>query len=161
MSLEIERRFLVEDPSAAASRAERSERIRQGYVAIDPEGTQVRVREIGERCRLTVKRGAGEVRAEVELEIDAATFEELWELTAGRRIDKRRHFIPDDDGFVYELDVYAGALAGLASVEVEFATAEQSSGFAPPPWFGREVTGEERYSNVRLAVDGLPRSAGS
>lgn len=158
MSLEIERRFLVDEPSGPAEAAGRSDRIRQGYVAIDPEGTQVRVREIAGRRLLTVKRGSGEIRAEVELEIDETAFEELWELTADRRIDKRRHFIPGEPGLVFELDVYEGDLAGLASVEVEFSTPEESSAFSPPPWFGREVTGDDRYSNVRLAVDGLPRT---
>jgi CYTH domain-containing protein len=155
VSVEIERRFLVEDPEAAIAQAVRSSCIRQGYVAIDPAGMQVRVREIGERRLLTVKRGSGEVRAEVEFEIDAAKFEELWELTAGRRIDKRRHFIRAGD-LVFELDVYAGDLAGLAVVEVEADSPEASAAFEPPAWFGRELTGDERYSNVRLAVDGLP-----
>lgn len=157
MSVEIERKFLVADPAAGIAGAERSDPIRQGYVAVDPAGVEVRVREIGERRLLTVKRGTGEIRAEVEFEIDRATFAELWELTGERRIEKRRHFVPAaEGGLVYELDVYDGGLAGLATVEVEFPDPERSSSFAPPAWFGLEVTGDERYSNARLALDGLP-----
>ena len=32
-----------------------------------------------------------------------------------------------------------------------FPTARRCRKFKPPSWFGREVTGEKRYSNVRLA----------
>lgn len=156
MSDEIERKFLVADPDAGIASAARSERIRQGYVAVDPAGSEVRVREIGDRRVLTVKRGSGEVRAEVEFAIGAETFEELWELTRGRRVDKRRHFVDGDQGLVYELDVYEGGLAGLATVEVEFTDRDRSAAFVPPPWFGQDVTGDARYSNARLAIDGFP-----
>jgi CYTH domain-containing protein len=157
VSVEIERRFLIERARPAAAQAVRTSRIRQGYVAIDDRaGVEVRVREIDDRRLLAVKRGSGEARSEVEFEIDRATFEELWELTADRRIDKRRHFIRGEDGLVFELDVYDGSLAGFAAVEVEFDSPGESAAFSPPGWFGREVTGDARYSNARLAVDGLP-----
>jgi CYTH domain-containing protein len=157
VSVEIERRFLIERARPAAAQAVRTARIRQGYVAIDDRaGAQVRVRDIDGQRLLTVKRGSGESRTEVEFEIDPATFEELWELTADRRIDKRRHYIRGDGGLVYELDVYDGALAGFSAVEVEFDSPADGAAFSPPAWFGREVTGDERYSNARLAVDGLP-----
>jgi adenylate cyclase len=35
--------------------------------------------------------------------------------------------------------------------EVEFPSLASCRKFKPPRWFGREVTGEKRYSNVRLA----------
>jgi adenylate cyclase len=35
--------------------------------------------------------------------------------------------------------------------EVEFPDRVSCRKFKPPSWFGREVTGEKRYSNVRLA----------
>jgi CYTH domain-containing protein len=62
-----------------------------------------------------------------------------------------------DDGLTAEVDVYEGALAGLITAEVEFSSEEASSAFAPPGWLGREVTGDKRYANRALAVDGLPQ----
>jgi CYTH domain-containing protein len=125
-------------------------------VAIDPDGIQVRVRKLGDETLLTAKRGAGRDRFEAELEIDRFDFDDLWPLTEGRRITKRRHYGDVGDGAEFEADVFKGALAGLAVVEVEFGSVDESERFQPPDWFGREVTDDERYSNMTLAVDGPP-----
>jgi len=39
----------------------------------------------------------------------------------------------------------------LMVAEVEFPNPASRHRFKPPRWFGREITGEKRYSNVRLA----------
>jgi CYTH domain-containing protein len=52
---------------------------------------------------------------------------------------------------VIEIDIYHGRHAGLVVAEVEFPDRLSCRKFKPPSWFGREVTGEKRYSNVRLA----------
>jgi adenylate cyclase len=41
-------------------------------------------------------------------------------------------------------------------VEVEFGSREASERFAPPPWVGRELTGDKRYANQSLALGGRP-----
>jgi CYTH domain-containing protein len=61
-----------------------------------------------------------------------------------------------DLGDEVEVDVYADQLDGLVIAEVEFDSEADADRFEPPAWFGREVTGEVKYSNVNLAVDGLP-----
>ncbi len=40
--------------------------------------------------------------------------------------------------------------------EVEFDDEDAARAFTPPPWFGREVTGERGYANRSLSVHGLP-----
>jgi adenylate cyclase len=55
-----------------------------------------------------------------------------------------------------EIDVYHAALAGLVVAEVESTSAGESAQFTPPPWFGTEVTEEEAYKNVSLALHGKP-----
>ena len=45
-------------------------------------------------------------------------------------------------------------------MEIEFPSLEASEAFAPPPWIGREVTGDARYANQSLALDG-PSAAGA
>jgi adenylate cyclase len=113
------------------------------------------VRDKGGTYLLTVKGGRGVERTEVEVEIEAAAFDELWRLAPDRRIDKTRHEVPLG-GHTAELDLYAGALAGLAVVEVEFDSREEADGFVPPPWFGEELTGDPRWSNAALATEGRP-----
>lgn len=152
--LEIERKFLPEgvpDELLAA----RAVPIQQGYVALDGP-VEVRVRRIGEARVLTIKSGSGLVRLEEELELDERRFAALWSLTEGRRIEKSRRAIPLADDVLVELDEYHGDLDGLWVAEVEFSTTEAGSAFAPPAWMGREVTGDGRYANRALAVDGLP-----
>lgn len=153
---EIERKFLVREmPRAESAEA----RIEQGYLALD-ERAEVRLRRIDGELLLTAKSGRGEVREEVELPIDPGGFEALWPLTAGRRLRKVRHYVPLGEGLRAEIDVYAGALDGLRTAEIEFASPAQADRFVPPPWLGAELTGDERYANQTLATQGLPAKAG-
>jgi CYTH domain-containing protein len=63
---------------------------------------------------------------------------------------KERYEIPWKN-LLIEIDIYGGRHAGLMVAEVEFPDRVSCRKFKPPSWFGREVTGERRYSNVRLA----------
>jgi adenylate cyclase len=153
--MEIERKFLVRDLPPDLERFP-SSRIEQAYVAIDPAGTEVRIRRRAGETTLTIKGGRGRVRAEEELEIDPQRFARLRELSAGRGLEKTRYELPTEGGLTIELDVYAGRLEGLLTVEVEFASAQDAERFVAPPWFGLEVTDDDAYKNRRLAVDGRP-----
>lgn len=153
---EIERKFLIDGALPDDLDDHPFNEIRQGYVAIGDDGTEVRVRERGDSHTLTVKSGPSRTRVEEELEIDKRRFASLWPLTEGRRIEKRRYIIPAGDERSIELDVYAGQLDGLATAEVEFDSKEQAEEFEPPAWIGSDVTGDERYSNQSLATRGRP-----
>jgi adenylate cyclase len=96
------------------------------------------------------------VRVEEDVDIEPERFERLWPLTADRRIEKTRYEIDLDEGLTIELDVYEGALEGLAVAEVEFDSEQDAEAFAPPGWLGREVTDDPGYKNQRLACDGAP-----
>lgn len=148
-TIEIERKFIV--PAAPGDLGEHpSQAIRQGYLAVADDGVEVRIRRIGDASVLTIKSGPGHVRVEEELAIDERRFDALWPLTEGRRLSKTRHRVPLG-GVTAEVDVYDDPLAGLVTAEVEFPSLEASAAFAPPPWFGREVTGDARYANQSLA----------
>jgi adenylate cyclase len=153
---EIERKFLVERLPADRLQGA-GERIEQGYVAIDATA-EVRVRRRGEERTLTVKSAPARTRVEEELDIDEARFESLWRLTAGRRVVKTRHLL-EHDGATIELDEYHDALSGLVTAEVEFDSEEASDAFDPPPWLGREITGDPRYANQTLATEGPPATS--
>jgi adenylate cyclase len=131
--------------------------LRQAYVAVEAD-VEVRVRSDGAHHVLTVKGGAGLERDEVEVVIDPAVFADLWRLAGDRQLEKTRHRV-DVDGLTAELDLYAGALAGLAVVEVEFASRQDAEAFDPPDWFGAELTGVAGWSNAALARHGAPPDA--
>ena len=153
-SLEIERKFVLAALPDDLSR-HAGERIDQGYLAVAEDGVEVRVRRRGDATVLTVKSGPAHVRVEEEIPIERSRFEALWPLTAGRRLTKTRYRVPLGD-VTAEVDVYAGALDGLKIAEVEFGSEEASAHFTPPAWFGREVTGDPRYANQRLAREPAP-----
>jgi CYTH domain-containing protein len=139
----------------AEARREAGTAIEQGYLAVDEEA-EVRLRRAGDRRRLTAKRGHGESRQEVEVELASDPFDDLWPLTAGRRLRKTRYRVPLGGDLVAEVDRYEGELAGLVVAEVEFRSEEAAHGFRPPPWLGREVTGDPAYANQNLAHEGAP-----
>jgi len=151
--VEIERKFLLAERPADLPAGEA---IEQGYLAIAPDGVEVRIRRRDGRSSLTVKSGPAHVRVEEELEIDDRRFEALWALTEGRRIAKTRHLVPLGDDLTAEVDVFEAAHAGLLTAEVEFGSEQASAAFAPPDWLGTEVTGDRRYANQSLALHGPP-----
>jgi adenylate cyclase len=152
--VEIERKWVPAAPPPGLTEHE-SRHVEQGYVALD-DHAEVRVRRAGDSRVLTIKSGSGMVRVEEELPLSPDQFDALWALTEGRRVVKTRYLVPLSDGLTAEVDVYEGALAGLLTAEVEFPSEEAASGFAAPAWLGRDVTGDKRYANRALAVDGRP-----
>ena len=52
--------------------------------------------------------------------------------------------------------MYEGELDGLVTAEVEFPDEATALAFGAPAWLGRDVTGDTRYANRTLAVDGIP-----
>ncbi len=155
-AVEIERKWLVPDPPAEALAAARADRIQQGYLAGGQAGdAEVRVRRRGDSTVLTVKSAGGLARVEEELPIDARTFESLWPLTEGRRVEKMRHLVPCGDATL-EVDVYEGDLDGLVTAEAEFGSEQAARAFDPPAWLGEEVTEDRRYRAATLALQGAP-----
>ena len=157
MNTEIERKFMVAE-LPTTDRLGPGVQIRQGYIAED-DPVNVRVRITGVKSTLTVKAGSGLARTEVEVEISVEQAEALWPHTAGRRLDKTRHRVSSGAGaaqHVAEVDVYAGSLAGLCVVEVEFTSEAEAAGFIPPDWFGEELTDTPGWSNAALARHGRP-----
>jgi CYTH domain-containing protein len=150
MAREIERKFLVEDRPPGLD-DHPHDTIEQGYVAIDAVA-EVRVRRRGGDCTLTIKSAPARTRLEEEFAIEPERFEALWALADGRRIVKTRYLVPWD-GVTVEVDEYHGDLEGLRTAEVEFADEAASDAFAPPPWLGREITGDRRYANQALASE--------
>lgn len=147
---EIERKFLVKWLPDGLKRS-RSFVIEQGYLATESAGRQVRIRKRGHTASLTFKARRDSHREEREIKLSPKQFAALWPGTAGRRLRKVRYEIPWEN-LLIELDIYRGRHTGLVVAEVEFPNRASCRRFKAPWWFGREVTGEKRYSNVRLAL---------
>ena len=148
-SREIERKFLVKRLPLEILRS-RHFRIAQGYLTNEPGGRHVRLRKKGKTASLTFKVGRGSVREEREIRLGARQFAILWPASRGRRLRKTRYEVPWKN-LKIEIDIYHGRNHGLVVAEVEFPNHASRRKFKPPRWFGREITGEKRYSNVRLA----------
>src|SRR5205823_14851715 len=122
----------------------------QGYLASEPCGRHVRLRKKSKTAFLTCKVGRAAAREEREIRLGPKQLATLWPATAGRRLRKTRYEIPWRS-LKIEIDIYHGSNHGLMVTEVEFPSHASCQQFKPPRWFGREITGEKRYSNVRLA----------
>jgi adenylate cyclase len=147
---EIERKFLIKQLPDDLKRS-RSLIIEQGYLATEPAGRQVRIRKTGRSASLAFKVRRGTHREEREIKLSPKQFAALWPGTAGRRLRKVRYEIPWKNVLI-EIDIYRGRHTGLIVAEVEFPDRASARRFKAPWWLGREVTGEKRYSNVRLAL---------
>jgi len=147
MGTEIERKFLVRDPSVVDGIT--GTVLRQGYLSRVPERT-VRVRHAGDRAWMTVKgSNTGATRAEWEWEIPVRDADELLAICDGPVLDKTRYLV-DFGGRTWEVDVFAGANAGLVMAEIEIEAVD--AWVELPPWVGLEVTDDPRYYNSALAV---------
>lgn len=154
MGIEIERKFLVDHlPPEFDDRIGAT--IRQGYIIVTGDGTELRVRQKQNRFFQTIKIGSGLSRTQIEIELTRDQFAYLWPFTDGRRLSKSRTAVPVH-GQRAEVDRFDGSLAGLLLVEVEFESVDAARRFVPPQWFGSEVTEDARYSNKNLAFYGFP-----
>ena len=147
--LEIERKYLLTElPAITVAPLQ----ITQGWIP----GTRLkeRLRRVGDaalaRYYRTVKVGKGLQRIELEEETTREVFEQLWSLTEGHRVEKRRFRVPEGDR-VWELDQFLDR--DLVVAEIELGGPDEK--VVLPEWLKphvvREVTGEDAYSNEKLA----------
>ncbi|MBZ9996412.1 CYTH domain-containing protein [Mesorhizobium sp. BH1-1-4] len=156
MGKEVERKFLVSS-TAWRDLVEAEIRILQFYLATAP-GRTVRIRiSDGASARLTLKFGSrARERDEFEYPVPLEEAVEMLDFAIGRVIEKTRHHVRHG-GYLYEVDVFGGALAGLVVAELE--TPEDVPDEMLPDWLGREVTGEQKFYNASLALGGIPEIA--
>jgi adenylate cyclase len=149
MGLEIERRFLVAN-EGWRKRAGKGARIRQGYIAIS-DFASVRVRIKGKsKATLTIKSRTSELRrSEFEYVIPCKDAAALLALCLGSIIEKVRYRARHRH-LTWEIDVFEGRNTGLIIAEVELR--HEKEPVQLPEWLGQEITSQDRYSNMSLAV---------
>ncbi len=159
--LEIERRFLIEYPDIDALRSMpgyRVKHISQTYLKSDGDFVGGRIRRVVEDGRTSYvytykERLTDMTRREYEREI---SFEEYSELMNYKKqntvtIEKDRHIF-SFAGLVYELDIY-DFWSDKASLEAEVDSEDVEIPVPPCVTLIKEVTGDRRYNNSRLAVN--------
>lgn len=143
---EIERKFLLKSLPADWEKSEKIS-IQQWYLRCgDP---QIRIRQRNRQYFLTMKEGKGMSRKEREKEISGSEYQHLLPL-AQKVLSKERYRLALAGGLVAEIDCYPD---GTQVVEVEFPDEKSAQTFLPPSRFGADITGDRRFSNVRLARD--------
>jgi CHAD domain-containing protein/CYTH domain-containing protein len=149
--VEIERKYLLAALPEAVRGAESVE-IDQGW--LPGERLQERLRRASngaeDRFYRTVKLGRGITRTEIEEEAPRQLFEQLWPLTDGRRLRKRRYYVPEG-ALTWEIDEFLDRELVLAEVELPAPETQVSLPGWLAPLVEREVTGEAAYLNVNLA----------
>jgi CHAD domain-containing protein/CYTH domain-containing protein len=149
--VEIERKYLL---TALPPRCETLAAVRmdQGYLPGERLIERVRRKrtEHTETYVRTVKLGEGIERIEVEEACSKAVFEQLWALTKGRRVRKRRYTIADGE-LAWEIDAFDDRELFLAEIELPAVGTEVTIPEWLAPYVVREVTGEDTYVNSNLA----------
>ncbi len=145
--MEIERKYLVKSLPGNLDSYPFKE-LEQGYLCTDPV---VRIRHGNDKYTLTYKGKGLLMREEYNLPLTKESFEHLKEKIDGILITKRRYLVPLSCGYTAELDIFAGNLAPLQLVEVEFESEEAANTFTPPEWFGEDVTFSTEYHNSTLS----------
>ncbi len=162
MNREIERKWLITRPPLIQGYTSMQE-IEQFYTSISGQG-HIRYRRITQGSQveyvMTTKSGAGLSRGEEEIpDISAFTYELEKQNVKGHIIRKTRYNFRDGAKEL-SLDVF-GWPEGHATLEREFANVESADAYQLPPLWQiqgvEEVTDDSRYSNVELALHGLPQ----
>lgn len=145
--MEIERKFLI--PVLPENLSSYNYHIiEQGYLCTSPV---VRIRKENDTYYMTYKSKGMMVREEYNLPLTKEAYEHLKPKADGIVISKTRYLIPLNEKLTIELDVFHDDYEGLCLAEVEFETEEEANAFAPPAWFGEDVTCDGRYHNSAMS----------
>ena len=160
MPKEIEKKFLLKDSSwKKIAKDYESLKIKQGYLSSE-NGKVVRIRHVVNFCMvdfkdysvgyITVKGPTkGFSRDEFEYPIPADDALQMLKMCTNL-ISKTRYHIPlqFDAHRFWEIDVFNGDNKGLIVAEIEMESEKEL--IITPPFIGKEVTDDRRYSNSNL-----------
>ncbi|QST02186.1 hypothetical protein IMZ31_22295 (plasmid) [Pontibacillus sp. ALD_SL1] len=150
MNKEIERKFLVK---RVPNGVMKETIIHQTYLAIGDEEIRIRkkISDEAETHTLTIKKGAGLVREELETKITNETYEQLRVSSSSFPLIKKRkvlNFHSNGNSYTAEIDLYQKF--DFVTVEIEFPDEEAANAFKKPNWIGDEITGYPRFQNQNL-----------
>ena len=151
LPMEIERKWLL---SALPPRVRglTPSMLRQGYLPGETLVERIRSVTHGDTTRWirTVKLGRGISRIEVEEHATDTIGVQLFALTQGKRVEKRRYSV-DDAERIWEIDDFTDRDLVLAECELPHPDTLVEIPVWLAPYLVREVTGEAEFTNWRLA----------
>jgi len=150
MSIEIERKFLIDHRRWQRLTKPEGIHYLQGYVIIAEDKT-IRVRIAGNQSFITLKSKPITLasRYEFEYEIPLTDGQLLLKLFTTHTVEKIRYRIPHY-GHTWEVDEFLADNQGLIIAELELKTEDDR--FPLPAWVSKEVTGDPRFANANLAL---------
>lgn len=155
--MEIEKKYLVDQIPDNLEQYDKWD-LEQCYLCEHPA---IRIRRKNDEYILTYKNrpkdsGDGDnplcLAQEMEASLTKEAYEHLKEKADGVCIIKTRYRIPFKKHMI-ELDLFHGDYDGFCLAEVEFSSIEDGRNFTPPNWFGKDVSGDIRYSNSYMALN--------
>lgn len=125
--------------------------IKQTYICFDPE---IRVREYTDETpdhtyEMTIKTNLSEdglIRDETNIDLNQEQYNNMAKKQEGNVIYKTRYQLLDNHE-ILAIDIFHGDLDGLAYLEIEFSTKEESDAYKTPDWAIKDVTNDIRYKN--------------
>lgn len=155
--LEIERKYLVDHnwlQQLTTEKIVKQYNLAQGYLTTDPSRTvRVRLNSSTNTAYLTIKGlRAGISCPEFEYQIPYTDAEHLLDMCQ-HVILKTRHVVQVYE-MLWEVDVFQGKQSGLIMAEIELESEDVR--VPTPAWVGPEVSTDKRYTNLQLAINGLP-----
>ena len=151
--MEIERKFLTTSIPFDVTKYP-CLNISQTYLSLSPT---IRIRKSNNDFILTLKGSGHLAREEFELFLTKEQYHSLQKKAKTPAVLKKRYLVPLEKNLTAEVDVYADALAGLITTEVEFPSLPLAQNFEPPQWFGKDVSYDKRYKNTSLSLYGIPK----
>lgn len=153
--VEIERKYLVKGDGWKRLTLLKKVNIEQGYLSKSRNMT-VRIRVTDDTAYITLKGKRTDIScSEHEYEIPHEDGVELIQHSITPLVKKTRHYVRDEKGQVWDVDVFKGINRGLTMAEIELGDAKQAVHL--PSWIGTEVSHDKRYTNVYLAENKVPR----
>lgn len=160
---EIERKFLVKDPSNIIKVWRNQREILQCYTTMtENECTRIRVSTVNDylgnshpyTCDFTYKRRISDI-TRVENEASITLINAIEDIVKSRQPiqTKTRYLMPyePDNSLTWEVDVFKGDNEGLIIVEIEMPSEDYD--LIIPDWVGKEVTHDMKYTNVQLSAN--------
>lgn len=145
MQEEFELTYLAKTLPNNFSPEVKSREILDIYLPASSEHAKLRIRKQGDSYEITKKEPVtGTDSSHQNENTIPLTEEEFNELSTlqGKRVQKIRYYY-EENGVMYEIDVFQDALEGLVLVDVEFKSNEDKAKFIPPDWVLADVTQEK------------------
>jgi len=147
MALEIERRFLIKNDNWKKY-INKKIYIEQGYITKSLDGWIIRVRLVGKKSKITLKKHIkGYTNFEFEYSIPRSDAETIMSNLSS--IIKKERFFLEIEKKVWIIDCFKEKKYPLEIAEIELSN-EQEDLFLPS-FISKEITGLTHYSNFSLA----------